>query len=692
MSCRFCTYHEKVVRDVFIHYAKATALQNPQTEQQKSSANDVSTPSTQAVVSSVAVIAISTTTSQSNDSTVQASREQNQSFNSTGGSIVALSDSEDDNDLLSLQSRFKYLHKVSKNPLSGLDFSRTILPATIRKLLHKRYGSDKKNASDNEATSSCNQNLPNTGNNSASDGLSNVTTQEQTTLIISSVGTPLITMQNVVNDVTASSLSRGDAIAVHSIGTKHGCTDVTYAASSVIFSQHKTVLLDSTNSYYRNDGKTEIGDKRQTSNVLINTESIISHVKPLTSIERSISSFSCSVSYATLDSHPSILLLPTVVANIPEVSKKVTQSVCKAAPTTPVPSVCMTYSLGKSVASQSSLTSTIESSAFETKGRACHWRSGVLQSDANCSRSGDSYQLSTGATTPSGQSLISSKKQGANTCVPTVTKGPVLGSSLSSSGVTILRNSNPSLQKDVFTTNSTVAVTSVPIVLPNVNKGISLTGDVCKVTTSLQPGNFQSKNSNVSETRTVVEKVRHVKPRLDDTQGKGLQQESTEQTLVRERSQCSSGKEQLTCLTTSAQSIQSKGMENYSNSTVESDSDQRNMLRTFFDHLSGKEEDKMKESMRSRKRKRQQVALAFDDVNKLVLTEKGYVHETEANNASSGVENDQFRNTKHTHKKNGPQTKRSIEDTVSSEFKRPKIDKSSYLSFLIVISYCYFLF
>ena len=58
--------------------------------------------------------------------------------------MVFLSDSDSDNELLTLQSRFKYLHKATKNPLSGLEFSRTNLPPNIRKLLQKRYGAEKK--------------------------------------------------------------------------------------------------------------------------------------------------------------------------------------------------------------------------------------------------------------------------------------------------------------------------------------------------------------------------------------------------------------------------------------------------------------------------------------------------------------------------------------------------------------------
>lgn len=57
---------------------------------------------------------------------------------------VTLSDSESENELLSLQSRFKYLHKATKNPLGGMDLTRTNLPPNIRKLLHRRYDGEKK--------------------------------------------------------------------------------------------------------------------------------------------------------------------------------------------------------------------------------------------------------------------------------------------------------------------------------------------------------------------------------------------------------------------------------------------------------------------------------------------------------------------------------------------------------------------
>ena len=96
---RFCSYHEEIVRNVFIHLARAP----PRTDPTSSTA--------------------STNNEQRNDN------------------VIAASDSDVDVDHVRLQSRFKYINKVPSNPIRGVD--RTHLPPNIRKLLNKKYEAGK---------------------------------------------------------------------------------------------------------------------------------------------------------------------------------------------------------------------------------------------------------------------------------------------------------------------------------------------------------------------------------------------------------------------------------------------------------------------------------------------------------------------------------------------------------------------
>ena len=211
---RFCTYHEKVVRDVFIHHARVTALQKSQNESDKqlpnspgttpqlmrpasspigpdSSANDsASAPQPTIIVSQSTGIVSQTTITIS-----QVEREnQPPPTCSKDGMTVTLSDSEDESDLLSLPSRFKYLHKATENPLSGLDLSRTNLPANVRKLLNKHYGGDKKSGGEgDEPTFSGGHTLQGSESVGLTDKVTDVATKEQTSSVRSSVEVPLTT-------------------------------------------------------------------------------------------------------------------------------------------------------------------------------------------------------------------------------------------------------------------------------------------------------------------------------------------------------------------------------------------------------------------------------------------------------------------------------------------------------------------
>merc|ERR1712141_238505 len=104
---------------------------------------------------------------------------------------------------------------------------------------------------------------------------------------------------------------------------------------------------------------------------------------------------------------------------------------------------------------------------------------------------------------------------------------------------------------------------------------------------------------------------------------------------------------------------------------VEVDSSQRTMLRTFLDLLKQKQEDKIEKGcMQIKQREMHKTPIALNDVNRLILTDKGYVTAGEANNAYSVVENDQLRKAKEPVMKNRPPTKRKIEETESNELKR----------------------
>eukprot|EP00795_Rhopilema_esculentum_P013226 gene13226-4046_t len=152
---KFCAYHEKVVRDVFIHYTKVTAQQKSNAESGESPVSELSTSEqafsgessskTSLKSKSVAVTVSenSTTSSLSGVETHQAENEEHSS-----PLVEIISDAEGDGDHLSLHSRFKYLHKATKNPLSGLELSRANLPPRVRKLLSKKFGSERKGDED----------------------------------------------------------------------------------------------------------------------------------------------------------------------------------------------------------------------------------------------------------------------------------------------------------------------------------------------------------------------------------------------------------------------------------------------------------------------------------------------------------------------------------------------------------------
>ena len=97
---RFCSYHEEIVRNVFIHLSRAP----PRT-----------------------------------DSTSGTASNNNEQRNNNN--IIVAIDSDVDADHVRLQSRFKYINKVPNNPIRGVD--RTHLPPNIRKLLNKRYEAGK---------------------------------------------------------------------------------------------------------------------------------------------------------------------------------------------------------------------------------------------------------------------------------------------------------------------------------------------------------------------------------------------------------------------------------------------------------------------------------------------------------------------------------------------------------------------
>ena len=152
------------MRDVFIHYTKVTAQQKSNAESGESPVSELSTSeqalsgessSKNSLKSKGVAITVSDNSTASSLSGVETHQAENNEHPSPLVEII--SDAEGDGDHLSLHSRFKYLHKATKNPLSGLELSRANFPPRVRKLLSKKFGSERKGDEDSATVAGGNE-------------------------------------------------------------------------------------------------------------------------------------------------------------------------------------------------------------------------------------------------------------------------------------------------------------------------------------------------------------------------------------------------------------------------------------------------------------------------------------------------------------------------------------------------------
>ena len=668
---------------MFNYYARTKShqiSQQPESDQQQPRSDETTLSSTQ--VPSCSVVSTNlTTVSEPSSGILQASGENRSIVSSSDGVAVTVSDSEDDSDHMSLQSRFKYLHKAGKNPLSGLGLSRTNLPRNIRKLLHKHYGNDKNTTGDSEATARSSQYSQATAHSNVGNIISNTAVLEQSSFCVTSVVATSTTAQGAIAGVPSTSI----------LTSAHSVTRL-----AIIFSRDGATLQSSTNPV-RSDINTETSNEGRTSVVHDQNASNTNSSLPVTTLAASFERIPSTVSYtksfaASSASHQSNLTtvsaashqsnlttvsaashqsnlttvsaashqrnlttvsaashqsnlttvsaashqrnlttvsaashqsnLTTVSAashqsNLTTVSAAshqsnlttVSASISSSSVSNVIASSCCTVEVTldssmhtiytfpsnkpQSVSHRPS-TYTVNASVSGLKDGACHNKAGMQHFDANGSRGGNSYRLSTSVAAIPTQFSASLKKQVEHSSVPVMITRPERSTAISSRSVPSSINQSSQLQvhssvlSSASTNQSSTANGMFYLFVPNVSTvgtEISQGNDYCKLAKSTHSGRVQSKEPTVGECVSAIGRAQHSKPQLNDTHMKTT---STEQIPIRESAQCVSSIEHGTSLT---ESVQPKINQSHSRSTLEINSRKRTLLQTCFERLRKSQEN-----------------------------------------------------------------------------------------------------
>jgi len=613
-------------------------------------------------------------TTQSNGTTRQGSREENLPVCSSDGSTINISESED---FLSLQSRFRYLHKATKNPLSGLDLSRTNLPPNIRKLLSKRCTSDAKDMTDGEAISSSCQTLQRTNDNDDVFGMTGAATQGQSLSHTSSIGT---TIESASGSIAMISSRPENSVEVHSAGISHTVT----AVSNTVFS-HNTISLQSpANSNV--DSATEVAgtsSRNQSLNVdgptRVNKESYVTSETLACTHGGTSSSDSSSMPSVTLDKHRSLLALSSMSGICLQIPKPTTLSTSHEI--TDGTLSCTVYTLPKERPSFVSLglsTYTVSASLSDVRDGTYHHAVELHKNNANGIR--DIYRVATSTASSLAQTTSSSQKQVDNANVSLSAKRQACNATTSN-----IVKSGPIVNDSFLQRGTLVPITTVTNVtgvfsldersVQCLDSEITQAVDTCKMTTTAQTSSSLFIRSNVSESRTTDgEKTGHgQKSQNKHSRKKGSEREiAKEQVLAEENSQCTKSKEDATFL---ADSAQPKANVYRSNSSLEVDSGQRTMLRTFFNNLRKKKENRKEKEIVHGSRKAsndgstfRSTAVANVDTSLLLGNEVDSMKKS--NEAFSKMEGGH-----QSCKKDRQSMKRKVIEAESSEFKRRRVEK-----------------
>ena len=650
-------------------------------ERQPSSPMEEAPPATRSIPCSL--VDTGPSTFQPSGITRQGSREESLSVSSSDGSTINLSESEDS---LSLQSRFRFLHKATKNPLSGLDLSRTNLPPNIRKLLSKRCSSDAKNATDGEAISSSCQTLQRASDNDDVFDMPSTATQGQSSFNASSMG---IMIQSASGSVAAVSSRSKSPVEVRSAGIAHAVTNVRNTDFS-----HNLISLQSSLHSDVNSATVVIGrsSRKQSLNVdgptPMSKESYVSSETPACSHGGTASSNSSSTPSVTLDKRQSLLESSSTGGICLSIPKPTTNSTSQATKTTDGTLSCIVYTLSQekpSFVSQGLSTYTVSASLSDVRDGTYHHAVELHKNNANGIR--DIYRLATSIASSLAQATSSSEKQVENANVPLSTKSPMLTATISTIATSAPKDSF--FQRGTLVP-STTATTSTGVFNVDERSIRCLEGeieqavDIRKMTTIAQTSSSLSVQSNVLESGTTHgEKAEHEQK----SQNKLAQKEGSErqiadkQVFVEENLQRTKNKEGAT------DSVQVKANVYNSTSSLEVDSGQRTMLRAFFDNIRKKKESqKHKESVHSSRKVDSDASsvhsTAVVGLNASLLLENGVNSEEKSNEAFIKMEGSQ-----QSFKKDRQSMKRKVMEAESSEFKRRRVDKGNCGSFFHISNF-----